>query len=187
MLRQAASNGPLLASLPGISIIPPRVELAPSWSILSTGQADVDVVGDRDAIDWTEQDIVHLHWLLLKEVAELEDPATPLEEKLDTLGWIFTEREKDSVPFSFVNCLRVVGCSPLSPIAYCGLVDAEEIRLRIRRNVKAWLLATLERYPPWVQEAVMRNPEWVERHLAKNPQWINEQIRRYASEGDLFA
>lgn len=147
----------------------------------------MDVVGDRDAIDWTEQDIVHLHWLLLKEVAELEDPATPLEEKLDTLGWIFTEREKDSVPFSFVNCLRVVGCSPLSPIAYCGLVDAEEIRLRIRRNVKAWLLATLERYPPWVQEAVMRNPEWVERHLAKNPQWINEQIRRYASEGDLFA
>lgn len=187
MLRQATSNGLLLASLPGISRTTPRVDLAPSWSHLSAGQADTDGDSVQDAIDWTEQDIVHLHWLLLKEVAELEDPATPLEEKLDTLGWIFTDREKDSVPFSFVNCLRVVGCSPLSPIAYCGLVDAEEIRQRIRRNVKAWLMATLERYPQWVQDAVVSNPEWVERHLAKNPQWINEQIRRYASEGDLFA
>lgn len=187
MLRQAASNGPLLATLPGLSTITPRIDFTPSWSLLSDGQADADAGSDQDAIDWTEQDIVHLHWLLLKEVAELEDPATPLEEKLDTLGWIFTDPEKDSVPFSFVTCLRVVGCSPLSPIAYCGLVDAEEIRQRIRRNVKPWLLATLERYPLWVQEAVLRNPEWVERHLAKNPQWINEQIRRYASEGDLFA
>ena len=44
-------------------------------------------------------------------------PATPLEEKFDTLRWVFSEREKDGLPFSFVSCLRVVGCSPLSPIA----------------------------------------------------------------------
>ncbi|MET3135187.1 hypothetical protein AAKU55_005495, partial [Oxalobacteraceae bacterium GrIS 1.11] len=62
---------------------------------------------DDDA-EWDEEDIVFLHWRLLKEVGGLGDPATPLEEKLDTLRWIFTEREKESLPFSFVNCLKVV-------------------------------------------------------------------------------
>jgi hypothetical protein len=80
------------------------------------------------------------------------------------------EREKDLLPFSFVNCLRVVGCSPLSPIAYCGHVDAEEIRSRIRHGVKRWLEATLTRYPEWVREAVARDPELVELQLARNPQ-----------------
>ena len=115
------------------------------------------------------------------------DPATPLEEKLDTLRWVFTEREKDGAPFSFVSCLRVVGCSPLSPIAYCGLVDAEEVRDRIRNGLKAWLNATLERYPEWVRSAVAGNPEWVEARLTRNPQWINEQLKQMSVQGDLFA
>jgi hypothetical protein len=140
-----------------------------------------------DPIDWTEQDVVFLHWRLLQEVEALADPETPLEAKLDTLRWVFTEREKDSRPFSFVNCLRVVGCSPLSPIGYCGLVDAEEIRSRIRHGVKRWLEATLTRYPEWVREAVARNPEWVEQQLTRNPQCINEQIRAVTQQGDLFA
>jgi hypothetical protein len=120
-------------------------------------------------------------------VSDLSDPETPLETKLDTLRWVFTDRSKDRQPFSFVSCLRVVGCSPLSPIAYCGLVDAEEVRDRIRHSVKAWLAATLERYPEWVREAVVRNPEWVEARLARNPQCINEQIRAQTFQGDLFA
>jgi hypothetical protein len=140
-----------------------------------------------EPIDWTEQDVVFLHWRLLQEIEALADPETPLEAKLDTLRWVFTEREKDERPFSFVNCLRVVGCSPLSPISYCGLVDAEEIRSRIRHSVKRWLEATLTRYPDWVREAVARNPEWVEQQLTRNPQWINEQIRAVTQQGDLFA
>ena len=97
-----------------------------------------------------------------------------------------TEREKDSLPFSFVNCLRVVGCSPLSPIAYCGLTDAEEIRDHVRSRVRSWLHATLERYPQWVRESVAQNPSWFEARLAANPQWINEQLKRMAMQGDLF-
>ena len=143
--------------------------------------------GEDAPVEWSEEDIVLLHWRLLKEIGRLADPETPLEEKFDTLRWVFTEREKDSRPFSFVNCLRVVGCSPLSPIAYCGLVDAEEIRSRIRHDVKQWLEATLTRYPEWVREAVARNPEWVELQLARNPQWINQQVRAVALQGDLFA
>lgn len=138
-------------------------------------------------IEWDEEDIVFLHWRLLQEVSHLADPATPLEEKFDTLRWVFTEREKDGLPFSFVSCLRVVGCSPLSPIAYCGMVDAEEMRDHLRHTLKAWFIATLERYPTWVRDAVVHHPEWVEARLAKNPQWINEQIKRVSAQDDLFA
>ncbi len=160
-----------------------------SESFLDDPHEHVDAGSDAgtEPIDWSEQDVVFLHWRLSQEVEALADPDTPLETKLDTLRWVCTEREKDSRPFSFVNCLRVVGCSPLSPIAYCGRVDAEEIRSRIRHDVKRWLDATLTRYPDWVREAVARNPEWVEQQLARNPQWINEQIRAVAQQGDLFA
>jgi hypothetical protein len=137
--------------------------------------------------EWSEDDIVLLHWRLLQEIRHLADPATPLEEKLDTLRWVFTEREKDGLPFSFVNCLRVVGCSPLSPIPYCGLVDAEEVRERIRHGLRPWLHATLARYPGWVREAVATHPEWVEARLTRNPQWINEQLKQMSVQGDLFA
>lgn len=145
------------------------------------------LLDDDTDVDWEEEEIVFLHWRLLKEVAELGDPAAPLEEKLDTLRWIFTEREKESRPFSFVNCLKVVGCSPLSPLPYVGLVDAEAVRDAIRCQVKAWLHATLDRYPAWVREAVHRNPEWIAQHLAKNPQWLNQQVRQQSAQGDLFA
>ena len=142
---------------------------------------------DESPVEWTEEDIVFLHWRLLQEVSGLSDPETPLETKLDTLRWVFTDRDKDGRPFSFVSCLRVVGCSPLSPIAYCGLVDAEDVRDRIQNNLKAWLSATLERYPVWVRDAVAQNPEWVEARLLKNPQWINEQLKRLSVQDDLFA
>ena len=133
-----------------------------------------------------KEDVVFLHWRLLREIGDLCNPATPLEEKLDTLRWIFTDRDKESRPFSFVNCLKVVGCSSLSPLPYIGLVDAEEIRDAIRCHAKSWLNATLARYPDWVRDAVLTNPGWVESRLAKNPQWINEQIKKTAAHGDLF-
>lgn len=146
------------------------------------------LLNDAEApVEWSEEDIVFLHWRLLEEVSHLADHATPLEEKFDTLRWVFSEREKDGLPFSFASCLRVVGCSPLSPIAYCGLVDAEEIRDHVRHNLKAWFNASLERYPDWVRDAVVHNPAWIEARLAKNPQWINEQIKRMSLHGDLFA
>jgi hypothetical protein len=137
-------------------------------------------------IEWSEEEVVLLHWRLLQELGHLRDAETPLEEKFDTLRWVFTEREKERVPFSFVNCLRVVGCSPLSPIEFCGLTDADEIRTHILRRVRSWLRVTLQRYPSWVREVVTTNPAWVERQLEANPQWINEQLKRMDREGDLF-
>jgi len=137
--------------------------------------------------EWSEEDIVLLHWRLLQELDRLSDPDTPLEEKFDTLRWVFTERHKESRPFSFVSCLRVVGCSPLSPIPYCGFVDAEAVRDHIRAGLRAWLMATLARYPTWVREAVARQPDWVDAQLQRNPQWLNEQVLRVRQQGDLFA
>lgn len=154
---------------------------------VATATAMLDAADDESPIEWSEKDVVLLHWRLLKEIGRLADPETPLEEKFDTLRWVFTERDKDHKPFSFVSCLRVVGCSPLSPLPYCGLVDAEEVRDFIRCAVRRWLLQTLTRYPSWVREAIVDHPDWVETRLARNPQWINEEVRRVALEGDLFA
>ncbi|MCU7370016.1 hypothetical protein PEC18_03810 [Paucibacter sp. O1-1] len=154
---------------------------------VTTAAAMLDASDDERCVEWSEEDVVLLHWRLLKEIGRLADPETPLEEKFDTLRWVFTEREKDRRPFSFVSCLRVVGCSPLSPLPYCGLVDAEEVRDSIRCAVRSWMQQTLTRYPGWVREAIVDHPDWVEARLARNPQWINEEVRRVALEGDLFA
>ncbi|RCW65123.1 hypothetical protein [Pseudorhodoferax soli] len=142
---------------------------------------------EDDMQDWTEEEIVFLHWRLLQDVQALALPETPLDEKLATLRWIFTEPEKDMRPFSFANCLRVVGCSPLSPIAYCGAVDCETVRAFIAAGAKRWLEETLSRYPSWVSEALARNPEWIDAQLTRNPQWINEQLKRLTQQRDLFA
>ncbi len=179
MLNQSASPVKSVAVFPASPFGKSMSALA-QFTLLAIPDDDADV-------EWNEEDIVFLHWRLLKDVSDLRDPETPLEEKLDTLRWIFTEREKESRPFSFVNCLRVVGCSPLSPAPYVGLVDAEEIRDAIRGQVRTWLTATLGRYPAWVRDAVFNNPEWVESRLARNPQWINEQIKKQFGQGDLFA
>ena len=182
------SPGALHPSLAG-SIVHSFFLSAPQRLASIHDRSDLDTLFDdaNAAVDWREEDIVFLHWRLLQEVSHLADPSTPLEEKLDTLRWVFAERDKNDVPFSFVNCLRVVGCSPLSPIAYCGEIDPEDVRDGIRHRVNDWLDASLERYPAWVRDAVVRNPAWIEARLAKNPQWINEQIKRLDVQSDLFA
>ena len=172
----AARSQPFEACPPA----PPR-----SGPSFRTG-TDASAFDDDTPVEWSEEDVVFLHWRLLQEVNQLSDPATPLEDKFDTLRWVFTEQDKDRQPFSFVNCLRVVGCSPLSPIAYCGLVDAQDIRDHIRNKLKLWLSESLARYPQWVRDAIANNPQWVETRLAKNPQWINEQIKQMSEQGDLF-
>ena len=173
MLNQTVT--PLFPGISRPTVIPDRAAL------------DTLIEDENSPVEWSEEDIVFLHWRLLQEINQLADPLTPLEEKFDALRWVFSEREKDDMPFSFVSCLRVVGCSPLSPIAYCGQVDAEEIRDRIRYSLKAWLKVTLERYPAWVRNAIVHNPEWVEARLARNPQRINEQIKQMSVQGDMFA
>lgn len=138
--------------------------------------------------EWSEEDVVHLHWRLLLELRRLPDPETPLEEKLDTLAWALTDPALDHRPFSFANCLRVVGSSPMSPTAYFGALQVEDVRDWLRANARKWVRATLGRYPDWVQALIREHPDWVAKQLARNPQWINEQIKAHseAAQPDLF-
>lgn len=145
-------------------------------------------INSADAVEaWSEEDVVQLHWRLLQELRHLQEPETPLDEKIDTLNWVFTESRKDALPFSFANCLRVVGLSPMSPTAYFGAVDIESIRDWIRGRGRLWMRATVERYPAWVREQIAADPERVVRELARDPQWINEQLRRCTEHLDIFA
>ena len=142
---------------------------------------------DDAAPDWTEADVVQLHWHLLQELRHLPEPDAPIEEKIDTLNWVFTDPQKESRPFSFANCLRVVGCSPLSPTAFFGQIDADEIRAWIHAHVSRWMRSTLERYPPWVRDLLRADPAQCVRNLDRNPQWLNEQVRQRTARQDFFA
>ncbi|MDB5924109.1 MAG: hypothetical protein JWN13_3045, partial [Betaproteobacteria bacterium] len=162
MLNQSPSPAPsiadMLEGLLGQSVSSASSTL--SQSVHSIAEASIaEALDDDTVVEWSEEDVVFLHWRLLRELSGLSDPETPLEEKLNVLHWVFTEHDKESRPFSFANCLRIVGGSPLSPAPHFGSVDVEEIRGWIRYHVKAWLHATVERYPSWVREAVFRNPE----------------------------
>ena len=141
-----------------------------------------------EAPEWTEEDVVHLHWRLLLELRRLPDPETPLEEKLDTLAWALTDPDLDGRPFSFANCLRVVGTSPLSPTAYFGALQIDEVRGWLRANANEWIRATVAKYPDWVQALVRTQPDWIAKQLSRNPQWLNEQIkaRQETHQSDLF-
>ncbi|MCD9026754.1 hypothetical protein LDO26_00805 [Luteimonas sp. BDR2-5] len=167
--------------LPALERHPPFP--APAQALAFDPLADDD---DGEPNAWTDEDIVYLHWRMLKEVEDLADPEQPLADKFDTLRWIFSDPDKDAEPFSFANCVRVVACNRLSPIPYCGQVDVEEVRDCIRVKLRRWLAASLERYPDWVRQAVVTRPEWVHERLARNPQWINEQLKRIKDQGDLF-
>jgi hypothetical protein len=162
--------------------LPPQARRAINAHLDDPGEVDM-------APEWSEEDVVHLHWRLLLELRRLPDPETPLEEKLDTLAWALTDPSLDGRPFSFASCLRVVGTSPMSPTPYFGLVEVDEIRAWLRSNARKWIAATIARYPAWIQAVIRAQPDWVAKQLARNPQWVNEQIKAHQSapQDDLFA
>ena len=194
--------GLLLADQPPIRAIPSSLVSAgcvqPHDLPVRTRRAIIDMFDDGDPIpglddpgtvpEWSEQAVVELHWVLLRQLDKLPDPETPLEEKLDTLAWALTDPRFDERPFSFANCLRVVGTSPLSPTAYYGKLNVEEIRQWLVINARKWINATIARYPLWVQQLIREQPDVTARELTANPQWLNQQIkaREEATQPGLF-
>lgn len=157
----------------------PRLTQLAISGMVDEGQP-IPGLDDPDTVpEWTEQAVVELHWVLLRQLENLSDPETPLEEKLDTLAWALTDPRHDDRPFSFANCLRVVGTSPLSPTAYFGVVRIDEIRQWLRTNSRRWIRETLARYPEWVQRLILDRPDVAAKQLSANPQWINEQIKKH--------
>lgn len=155
----------------------------PGCDAESTGQP----VDSEAAVEFTEEEVIALHWLLLHKVRLLGDERTPLAEKFELVRWVFTDPVRDRQPFSFVNCVRVVAVSPLSHLPFLGAIDAQEIRDWIASRLVPWFSDSMRGYPDWLRQAVVSNPDWVARCLERNPQWINEQVRRHAGCGDLFS
>lgn len=145
------------------------------------------VSDEASALTWSEDFIVRLHCRLLMDVRSLARPQTPLEEKLDTLRWIFAEPEKQSRPFSLDWCLRVIGSSPMSPLPYVGHTSCEAIQQFVASRIKAWLRSTLERYPTWLYKAVCRDLERAAKQLERDPQWLNKLARRDRNQELLFS
>jgi hypothetical protein len=137
-----------------------------------------------ETVEWSVDAIVQLHMVLLDELSRLADPATPLEEKLDMLQWVYTDPELEDKPFSFSNCIKLCGRS-INP--HYGLMSTEDVRVELGRYVPRWLNESLRRYPEWLQQAVRSNPEWVWARLEEDPQYINRQAGRVAKQGDLFS
>lgn len=138
-----------------------------------------------DAIEFSEEELVALHWWLLRKVSLLSDPRTPLDEKFELVRWVFTDPVRDRQPFSFVNCMKVVSGSPLSQLPFIGAIDAQEVRDWIGSQLCRWFMTALQDYPEWARQAVLTKPDWISENLFKNPQWMNEQIKLHQS--DLFA
>ena len=163
------------------------------WPLQALDEPNPPASTDDD-VQWSEAAVVQLHWVLLQELKKLTDPETPLEEKIETLDWALTSPANDHLPFSFATCVRVVGTSPLSPTAYFGLLDVDEIRQWLLVNARRWLRESVARYPQWAQELFYSDPHFAAAQLTTNPQWLNEQIRRHeastssqATQRDLFA
>lgn len=145
------------------------------------------VFTDEIEVEWSEEDVVYLHFFLLKKIEKLGDPDTPLNERLDIVMWMFTDSKHDNDSFSFAACVNTVALSPLSPLPYYGMVDVEEIRNSLRSRARSWVLTTIAEYPLWIREQIIENTGWVESKLEMDPQWINKEIRKSRIQGDLFA
>lgn len=137
---------------------------------LQTQDALQPLIAIEDAPEWSEAAVVQLHWVLLQELRKLTDPETPLEEKIETLDWALTSPSNDHLPFSFASCVRVVGTSPMSPTAYFGRVDVDELRQWLLVNARRWLRESIARYPQWAQELFYSDPHFAAAQLTANPQ-----------------
>lgn len=152
--------------------------------------SEVERYVNDDAIaapPWSEEDIVLIHWLLLKQVQRLAEPETPLEEKIWTLNWVFTDPDKEALPFSFANCVKVVSLSPLSPLPFIGAFDVGDLRDVLAHGARRWIRDSVQRFPDWIQELIRRAPAKVLEKLERNPQYLNQQVRDRQLNGDLFA
>jgi hypothetical protein len=131
----------------------------------------------EDRIAWTQDEVVMLHGILFDTCVErLNDPETPLDEVVDCLRWIFSDRSKEAQPFSFSNTMRLY-----------QRPHARYVREVLQTGLKGYLTERLTRYPRWVAEAFWSDPDRFADELERNPQWINERVRRLARDGDLFA
>ncbi|MBL0090836.1 MAG: hypothetical protein IPP50_00005 [Piscinibacter sp.] len=140
MLNMSVANACIRGSLFDLDEPPSIPGRADAVHTLQLHQLPLQTEGASRSVDRdrgtprVEAAVVQLHWVLLQELRKLTDPETPLEEKIETLDWALTSPSNDHLPFSFASCVRVVGTSPMSPTAYFGRVDVDELRQWLLRQ-----------------------------------------------------
>lgn len=127
-------------------------------------------------VAWSTEEIVALHFILLDDLRRLAEPETPLEERFELLEWVFTDRARETAPFSFGMCVRL----------FLRTCDPDGVREALRPLSCGWLREAVARLPAWLGERILRDPEWAARELHRDPQWLNEALLRHAREPDLF-
>ena len=145
-------------------------------------------VDGPNASEWSQEEVLYLHSLLLEDLARLASLEAPLAEKMELLRWVFTDPDKERQPFSFAHCLRVCcGYAESFPDPRAGTLSAASVREALLDEMRPWLEQTLERLPEWAQTAVRAAPAHVAALLERNPQALNELARRRQIQADLFS
>jgi hypothetical protein len=128
---------------------------------------------------WSETDRLVLHLVLLAELRKLRYPKTPLDEVIDLVQWVLSDRENE--PFSFARCIQVAKLYPhLWPDeAFEGLLglEVEAARQAIVNLARPVLRQKFRNYPEWVVRALRTHLGYVSEQLDEDPQWLNTAIR----------
>jgi len=126
------------------------------------------VDGNEDA--WGEEEVLFLHAMLLDDLERLASQQAPLAEKAELLRWVFTDPDKEDLPFSFKNCLRVC-CAYAHTFAdpTRGKLSAESVRDALTEEMRPWLMGTIQKLPDWIQQLVRDAPEEVDELLRRRP------------------
>lgn len=145
----------------------------------------------RSGDEFTEEEVVYLHWRMLEAIKCLADPKVSLLERFSVLAWVFTDDpEADAKPFSFAQCVEVVTRSPLTNVRglpYVGRIDPGALRDKLESEVRRrWMVGVCDGYPLWLRINILQNPDFYLRQLERDPQWINKQLKRMSRERDAL-
>lgn len=84
--------------------------------------------------EWTLDEIIGLHFILLNECACLARELGSEQRKQEVLAWVFTDPLHDTMPFSFANCVKLFGRDK---------VEVGSLAARIREGLKPMLKSWL--------------------------------------------
>lgn len=133
---------------------------------------------DDDPSRWSYGECLQLHFVLLGELRKLRYTKTPLDEIIDLLSWVLSDREE--APFSFAQCLAVARQYPDAwkddSFDGLGALDVDAARTAIIDRVRPVLRRKLLGLPGWVVKALREEFPYIASKLDEEPQWLNVQM-----------
>lgn len=142
-------------------------------------QALLEYIERDDGLSkWSYGESLQLHFVLLGELRKLRYTKTPLDEIIDLLDWVLSDREE--APFSFAQCLAVARTYPDAwkddSFEGLGALDVDSARTAIVDRVRPVLRRKLLGLPDWVVKALREEFPYIASKLDEEPQWLNVQM-----------